>query len=482
MDQQEQIKIETRDFNLYYGEFQALREINLPVPERRVTALVGPSGCGKTTFLRSLNRMNDLIPGVRTTGSITLDGQELYQRGVDVVDLRRRVGMVFQRPNPFAMSIAENVAYGPKIHGERNPWLLARAFNKMAAHLERLVANLSEERGKLLTILATLADGVIVFDDRQRVILANRAAAGFLGLAPDQVEGRTLAELLLPPAAMELIAEAIEGRSAAEGEFEVHLPVRRLISAVLSPIRYSEPNVSGTLVVLRDLTTLRHLERVRQDFVANVSHELRTPLTAIKAMAETLLREGLDQDRRRRFLSTIDAECDRLTSLVNDLLTLTRLDSGAERSRAETFSLRDLIVETATGLFPAGADRRPVLALPDDLPQVTADPDRIRQILINLLDNAVRHTPAGTVFGVSASADRAQITVTVWDEGPGIPEDQRDRVFERFYRVDKARSHALGGTGLGLSIVKHLVEEYGGRVWVEDGRGAGFRFTVPRSD
>ena len=368
-----------------------------------------------------------------------------------------------------------------RLFGQDELGLLARAFNRMAGQVESLVANLSEERSRMLTILATLEDGVIFLDRRARVVLANRAAADFLGLAPDKMAGCTPVELLLPPAAVELVDQAVKSRSGAEGEFELHLPARRRLAATLTPIRDADRELYGTLVVLRDLTALRRLERVRQDFVANVSHELRTPLAAVKALAETLLQEGLAPEDRARFLSTINAECDRLNALVDDLLTLARLDSGTAKPRAEVFSLPELAAETIQRLFPLEAPRRPQLSLPADLPPVKADPDQIRQVLINLLDNAAKYSPPEASFGLRAAHEGDWVTVTVWDEGPGIPEAERERIFERFYRLDKARSRASGGTGLGLSIVKHLVEGYGGRVWVENRGGAEFSFTIPRA-
>lgn len=365
-------------------------------------------------------------------------------------------------------------------YGQDELGLVARAFNRMAGQISRLVAQLGEESGKLQTVLAALADGIVVFDRGQRVILANRAAADFLGTTPEMMMGRSPAELLLPPPALALVASAAKERTTKEGEFEIHLPMHRRVAAILTPIRDNSLRLHGTLVVLRDLTALRHLERVRQDFVANVSHELRTPLTAIKAMAETLLSGGVDAEQSRRFLATINTECDRLNALVGDLLTLTRLDSRAQRPREEVFSLRALVRETADGLYSPDAPRRPVIDIPDTLPAVKADPNRIRQILINLLDNATKYTPPEAAFGVRAVPHEDQVVVSVWDDGPGIPPAERERIFERFYRMDKARSRALGGTGLGLSIVRHLVESYGGKVWVDGDRGAVFHFTVPR--
>lgn len=359
--------------------------------------------------------------------------------------------------------------------------LLAHAFNRMADQVGSLIANLSEEKGRMSTILASLDDGLIFLDRCGRVALANRTAADFLGLTPGKMTGCTPGELLLPPAAVEMIGKAVKYRTGVEGEFELHLPVRRRIAATLTPIRDAQGDLYGTLAVLRDLTILRRLERVRQDFVANVTHELRTPLAAVKALAETLLQEGLPAKDRRRFLLAINAECDRLNALVDDLLTLAKLDDGAAQPRAEVFSLAALADETIQRLFPPDAPRRPKLELPADLPPVEVDPDQIRQVLINLLDNAVKYSPPEASFGLRATQDRDWVTVTVWDEGPGIPEPERERVFERFYRLDKARSRASGGTGLGLAIVKHIVEGYGGKVWVENRNGAWFSFTVPRA-
>ena len=365
--------------------------------------------------------------------------------------------------------------------GEDELGLLARAFNRMAGQLDKLVGNLSEEKGKLLTILATMADGVIVFDQHQRILLANRAAAEFLGSSQEKMEGLTPAEIQMPPAAVDLINSAVKGRAQVESEFEVHVPAHFLLAAVLTPLRDEELRLFGTLLVLRDLTKLRHLERVRQDFVANVSHELKTPLASVKVMAETLLRDGLTSEDNHKFLTAIDTECDRLNALVDDLLTLAKLDSNAAKPRASVFQLTELLTETTARLFPAEADRHPEISYPPDLPQVKADPDQIRQILINLLDNAAKYSPPEAGLGVRVGIEAEWVTVTVWDEGPGIPEAEKERIFERFYRLDKARSRSLGGTGLGLSIVKHLVEGYGGRVWVENRLGAEFSFTVPRA-
>ncbi len=365
--------------------------------------------------------------------------------------------------------------------GQDELGLLARAFNRMAAQLGKLVANLTEERSKVLTILAAMSDGVILFDERQRVSLANRAAAEYLGLQSEKMPGLTPAELLLPPPALALITGAIRDQAPATGEFEVHQPHDRLLGAMLAPVRDAEQRPYGTLLLLHDLTAMRHLERIRQDFVANASHELKSPLASMKIMIETLLAGKANKNEAQRFLGLMEAECNRLNLLVEDLLTLSSLDSNAATTKAEVFSLPALAAETVQALFPNGEDRRLRLEFPPDLPDVKVDRDHLRQILINLLDNAAKYSPPGTAFGIRAAAGEGWITVTVWDRGPGIPQQEQQRIFERFYRLDKARSRALGGTGLGLSIVKHLVEGYGGRVWVGNKGGTEFSFTVPRA-
>ncbi|MGQ9779802.1 MAG: ATP-binding protein [Bacillota bacterium] len=449
----------------------------LAVPLRRDGRVVGVLRVAKAQqeIARALHRLRTAFAGGLGLAS-------LLALGIGLLILRRLV-----RPLEELETAARRLGRGElgarvRVPGRDELGTLAEAFNRMAEKIQGLVANLAAEKGRLAAVLATMADGVLVFDGEQRVTLANKKAGEFLGLPTREIEGRTPAELLLPGTAKELIAKAVKEQKPVEGEFILDFPARRHLYAALAPVNEAGAGSSSILLVLRDLTALRRLERVRQDFVANVSHELRTPLAAIKLLVETLLRDGMDETRRRDFLSSIEAECDRLNALVNDLLTLAKLDEGKMPATVRVFSLPALVEEVADRLFPPGeASRRPLLSFPPDLPPAKADPEHIRQILINLLDNAVRHTPEGTAFGVEATFDADWITVTVWDKGPGIPAAERERIFERFYRLDKARSRAAGGTGLGLAIVKHLVEGYGGRVWVEEGPGARFRFTLPRA-
>ena len=234
----------------------------------------------------------------------------------------------------------------------------------------------------------------------------------------------------------------------------------------------------------QDIAQLRRSDQVRKDFTANVSHELRTPLAAIKAFAETL-REGAaeDAEHRAEFLLEIETNADRMTRLVDDLLTLSALDSGARNPASEPVDLMRLAAEVTATLKPLAGRKELALRLEPfrDIPPVRGDRGQLKQVLTNLLDNAIKFTPEKGVIRVSASCGEGRVTVAVQDTGPGIPLEEQPRIFERFYRVDKARSRELGGTGLGLAIVKHIVEAHGGSVAMESrpGEGSAFRFTLP---
>ncbi|HEX3048647.1 MAG TPA: ATP-binding protein [Bacillota bacterium] len=382
---------------------------------------------------------------------------------------------------------------------------LGLTFNKMAERLTESFSVIEDEKAKLEVILANLKDGILVIDGRLRIILANSAAQNMLGLDPANITGRPVLEVVLNHHLLDLIAEVNRVRIAFEKELVLHYPQHKQLQVLLAPLEDETGVLIGSIVVLHDLTELRRLERVRQDFVANVSHELRTPIAAIKGMAETLLGGGWQEpEMLLRYLRAVDQESDRMTTLINDLLALARLDAKTE-TPIEPFDLRELIMEVKERFITVNSQAPSfTIDLPARLlPRVKANRDQIKQVLINLLDNAFKYTPASgkIILSVYPEEDGAQVVpppppeeasapeekpirflaITVTDTGIGIPAGELDRIFERFYRVDKARSRELGGTGLGLSIVKHIVESYGGKVEVESGLGHGsvFRFTVP---
>jgi two-component system phosphate regulon sensor histidine kinase PhoR len=238
------------------------------------------------------------------------------------------------------------------------------------------------------------------------------------------------------------------------------------------------------VVLLQDLTELRRLERARRDFVANISHELRTPLASLKALSETL-QEGAIEDPAvaKDFLEKINAETDRLAQMVNELSELSRIESGEVPLSIEPIFLAEAVKRVVERL-KAQADRAGlslVVDIPSDLPEALADRERIEQVLVNLIHNAIKFTPPGGQINIAAKAEGDDIQVSVADTGVGIPADDLPRIFERFYKADKAR--AGGGTGLGLAIAKHIVEAHGGRIWAEsiEGRGSTFTFTLPQA-
>lgn len=353
---------------------------------------------------------------------------------------------------------------------------LALALQQTARQLQQIMQSLREERDRTATILSSMQEAVAFLDTQGRIRFTNPAFRDWV--QAQDVAGRPLEEVLEQPEIHRAVAEALAGRSA-HTEVELFGPRRAILEATTAPVAGR-----GAVIVLRDITELRRLERVRRDFVANVSHELKTPLTAIVGFAETLLTGALeDPQHSRHFLEVIREHARRMARLVDDLLDLSRMEAGRLVLHWEEVSLAELLREAVEAIrVPATqAGLQVHLRCPELL--VRCDPERLLQILRNLLDNALRYTPAGGRIDVTAVADLEQqrAIVTVADTGIGIPADQLDRIFERFYRLDAARARAHHGTGLGLSIARHLVEALGGRIWVEsqEGSGSRFSFTVP---
>ena len=341
---------------------------------------------------------------------------------------------------------------------------------------QQVVRELAKEADRLRTVLEGVEDGILAIGADQRVLLANPSALQLLQWnEDDDPAGRLLIDVMRVPAASQLLSAAREGRGS-----QVELDVGPLILDVRS-----RPYGRGTVLSLRDVTDLRRLERIRRDFVTNVSHELRTPVTVISTHAETLLDSALeDPVHARRFVDGIARHAQRLTRLVADLLDLSRIEAGRRTFEATAVDV-GAIAQAATAGLAGSADSEEVevtLEIPPGL-EVHADPDALDQVLMNLLGNAIKYTPAGGTVTVRATADGDRVRLEIIDDGPGVPPEHQERLFERFYRVDKGRSRDDGGTGLGLSIVKHLVEGLGGTVGYEarDPRGSIFWVELPAS-
>jgi two-component system phosphate regulon sensor histidine kinase PhoR len=362
---------------------------------------------------------------------------------------------------------------------------LAVSLNASAARLDRTIRTLTEERNLSSAILGSMVEGVAVVNASERLVFANQGFAAILGLDVLPQSGRALLEVVRQTELIEATRQVLKGEPRVESEIVTGTLRQHFFAVTVASVRTTED--AGAVIVLHDITDLRKLERVRRDFVANVSHELRTPLTAIQGFSETLLAGAIDDPQNRvRFLEIILEHSRRLARLTEDLLMLSKMDADRLELEIRRLSVSQFVescLETAQR--PAAEkDLRISVNLGNSLPDIAADRRRLAEVLQNLLDNAIQYTPAGGQIMLSASADDEEVTFTVSDTGIGIPQADQPRIFERFYRVDVARSREVGGTGLGLSIAKHLVEVHGGRIWVESevGQGAQFHFTVPIFD
>ncbi len=363
---------------------------------------------------------------------------------------------------------------------------LARRFNEVAATVEGRLAKLERDGQQLRVVLGGMAEAVIAIDARRRLLFANASADALFGLNARSV-GRFLPELIRSTQIQEAVEAALGGSGEYSGEVSLASrepfpkPQAKTLAVHGTTLPGSAP--AGAVLVFHDVTDLRRLERMRQDFVANVSHELKTPLASIKAYTETLLDWALhDEEVNVRFLHRIEEQADRLDRLILDLLSLARLESGEGVFDHRPLALGPLLRKCVESVRGRAEAKGLALALDpgtlDDATAVVADEEAVRQILDNLLDNAVKYTPEGGWVRVGCVTSAHCVSVEVADSGIGIPRDELPRVFERFYRVDKARSRELGGTGLGLSIVKHLVQSIGGTVGVASRVGEGTQFTV----
>ena len=352
---------------------------------------------------------------------------------------------------------------------------LVLAFNRMATSLTSMMGDLSGERDKLSAVMETMSDGVIVVDSSGDVELLNGAAATLFGVDPG-VGPETPLSVGHDHELRQLVAAC---RVAGEPQYaEIILTAgRRTVSAVATPLE--EQPGGAVLVTLHDLTELRQVETSRREFVSNVSHELRTPLSSIKAMAETLEDGGLDDSSiNADFVKRIHIEADRMTTLVNDLLELTSLQSGQADMKPEQVDISSVIREEGSRYVQVarGLGIEANVSVPEDLPRVVAQEDRMRQVVRNLLDNALKFTPENGRIDLSASANHDVVEVRVSDNGLGIPPESLPHIFERFYKVERSRRNE--GSGLGLAIVKNIVQAYGGEVSVESREGEGSTFSL----
>lgn len=361
---------------------------------------------------------------------------------------------------------------------------LAAAVNRLANALQSRMQELARQWNEREAILASMAEGVLAVDEDERIISLNAAAAELLGVSGAQAIGRSLQEVVRNPALQRLVADVLRRQAAASDEIQLlQAPDDpRLLHAQGSVLYDAAEKPHGALVVLHDLTRLKQLENLRRDFVANVSHELKTPVTSIKGYVETLLEGAVERPEDvARFLRIISSQADRLQALIDDLLTLSRLDEGPEKmeislGRQPLAPVLRAAIETCR---PKAESKGIQIALAcEEALAARLNAVLLEQAVVNLVDNAIKYSPAGQMVWVEATAGPSEIEIRVVDRGCGIPREHLPRIFERFYRVDKARSRELGGTGLGLAIVKHIAQAHGGRTSVTSTPGQGSTFSI----
>jgi two-component system, OmpR family, phosphate regulon sensor histidine kinase PhoR len=343
----------------------------------------------------------------------------------------------------------------------------------------------TDAKAQQQVLFNSMLEGLLLLDRNRKIYLANRAFKNLFGIKIE-LRGKTVMEALRVHELAELVERAETEKQVLDYELKLPDLSERWLQVNAAVITNSAGEREGTILVFHDLTRLKQLERTREEFVANVSHELRTPLSLIKGYVETLLDGARDNPEVAvRFLKIIERNTQRLDLLIQDLLTISALESGRIKLTLQPVELRPLVEKIFSDLKPPASNKN--IELADQLPMLTAtaDANRLEQVLANLVDNAIKYgRPQGAVTVGGKKLDDGKLEIFVQDDGPGIPAEALDRVFERFYRVDKARSREQGGTGLGLSIVKHIVQAHGGEVWVKSelGKGATFFFTLPAAE
>ncbi len=420
---------------------------------------------------------------IRSVAGVSVIGILLFSLGLTVF-----LSVFISRPLSEMSFIAKAMARGDfsrkvAIHTQDEIGDLARALNAMSDDIKGKIESINSEKAKLDLILSSMFEGLIVTDADEKIILMNPSLRKlfFIDSNPD---GKKPLEVIRNTAVAEMFERIIKGKQhLATEEIVINTPEEKIFKVNGVPIMRNS-RLEGAILVFHDITELRRLEKIRQDFVANVSHELRTPISSIKGYAETLLEGALeDKDNAKEFISIIYQDSNRLASLINDLLDLSKTESGKLKMSFAALDAVSLIKKAVTVMDNQAKAKSITLRIdiPQSLPKIKADEARFSQVMINLLDNAIKYSSEGGTATITAKVAENVLQVDISDTGIGIPEADLPRIFERFYRVDKARSRELGGTGLGLSIIKHIVSVHGGQVWVssELGSGSTFSFTIP---
>jgi two-component system phosphate regulon sensor histidine kinase PhoR len=400
--------------------------------------------------------------------------------------IARRVTRPVLRMTGVANAVAAG-DYGQRVRLSRVDEIgsLGRALDAMTAQLNDQISTITSDRNKMAAILSGMVEGMIAIDREERIVHINEAAERILSISGEDCLGRRIWEATRVREVCEALEDSMKQEHVTIGEARIAAPQDEMvIQLIATPYRDASADLAGALVVLHDVSELRKLETIRRDFIANISHELKTPLAAIRGLVETLIDDkDMDGDTHDRFLDKIRKQSTRLATLVSDLLTISKLESEDATKEFREVDFREPMSESLRAIVPVAQSKRLTLEheLPDEPVPVIGDAEALRELVDNLVGNAVKYTPAGGRVQVLLRADADWAILEVEDNGIGIDPNDQGRVFERFYRVDKARSRELGGTGLGLSIVKHVALSHRGNVSLRSslGEGSNFRVQIP---
>jgi two-component system phosphate regulon sensor histidine kinase PhoR len=397
--------------------------------------------------------------------------------------ISRQYGRKVEELRQGAARLAEGeLAYRLPIPDSEELAGLTESLNRMAAQLEGRLQTAVSQRNQLEAVLSSMLEGVIAVNREERIISVNQAAARWFDINAEKVRGQSIPEAIRNLAIQKFVTRSLKSLAPVEDDITVYRNGERILNIKSAPLLDVGPEPIGTLIVFNDVTQLRRLEDMRRDFVANVSHEIKTPLTAIKGFVETLHQGSAETpEETERFLGIVVKHVDRLNTIIEDLLMLSRIEEEGERGeiKREKTRLRDLFQNAVQICRPKAEEKRIQIDI-EGGEGVTAmvDPVLLEQAVVNLLDNAVKYSDPDKRVRLRAKPVETEIQIQVQDHGIGIDNKHLPRLFERFYRVDKARSRSLGGTGLGLAIVKHIAQAHGGHVTVESRLGEGSRFTI----
>ncbi|MCL6477391.1 MAG: cell wall metabolism sensor histidine kinase WalK [Peptococcaceae bacterium] len=433
------------------------------------------------TIFAALLRLNAITP---FNGAFAMAMAALLLAGYFYV-IYTRVASPLREINKAARAMSlGNLEYRLPIYSNNELGRLAGNLNALASRLKDTLIQIRDAKNIEQAILNNMTDGVIAVNDKGEVLFINHVIEEMLGISQLSAFGKNVLGVIRNYEVESILEKALKYVKPLSQEVLLLTPEPKTFHLRATPLVVDETGRGGVLILFHDITERKKIEEMRSEFVANISHELRTPLTSIRGFLETLL-DGAQEDpaATSHFLGIMSKETDRLTKLVDELLNLSKIEGRRVIHRWQQVRLNDNINLVATMFLPQVREKNLELitGAPPDLPAVYGDPDMLTQVLINLVDNAVKYTPAGGRISIQAIDEGTDVRVVVKDTGVGIPPESLPRVFERFYRVDKARSRELGGIGVGLAIVKHIIRAHGGKTFAESkvGEGSVFSFTLP---